>query len=82
LAAATVATIFAGSALAIFHWRQDKPFADVPASNPFGIGPLLIFAAAAIASAVLVSRFGSSGLLAATTTGAAAFAVHTIIAGI
>lgn len=67
-AATMAAVVFAGSGLAIFYWRQDKPFADVPASNPFEIGPLLIFAtifaAAAIASAVLVSRFGSSGLLA------------------
>ncbi|MGD9478605.1 MgtC/SapB family protein [Shinella sp. G-2] len=67
-AAATAAIVFVGSGLAIFYWGQDKPLADVPASNPFEIGPLLIFAtifaAAAIASAALVSRFGSSGLLA------------------
>ena len=57
------------------YWPQDRPFADVPTSNPFEIGPLLvfaaIFAAATIASAVLVSHFGSSGLLATTAlTGA------------
>jgi uncharacterized membrane protein (DUF4010 family) len=67
-AAAAAVIVFAGSAFAILYWRKDKPFAGVPASNPFEIGPLLIFAtvfaAAAIASAVLVSRFGSSGLLA------------------
>ena len=74
-AAATAAVVFAGSGFALFYWPQDRPFADVPTSNPFEIGPLLvfaaIFAAATITSAVLVSHFGSSGLLATTAlTGA------------
>ncbi|WP_119254673.1 MgtC/SapB family protein [Shinella zoogloeoides] len=69
-AAAAAAVVFAGSGFALFYWPQDRPFADVPTSNPFEIGPLLvfaaIFAAATIASAVLVSHFGSAGLLATT----------------
>jgi uncharacterized membrane protein (DUF4010 family) len=69
-AAVTAAIVFASSGLALFYWPQARPFADVPASNPFELGPLLIFAAifaaATIASAVLVSHFGSSGLLATT----------------
>lgn len=69
-AAATAAVIFSACGFAMFYWPQNKPFADVPASNPFEIGPLLIFATifavAGITSAVLVSQFGSSGLLATT----------------
>ena len=52
----------------MFCWPQDKPLTQVPASNPFEIGPLLIFAAifaaAAVANAVMVSQFGSVGFLA------------------
>ncbi|MDX3972511.1 MgtC/SapB family protein [Shinella sp.] len=62
------AILFAGCGLAMFYWPQDKPLTQVPASNPFEIGPLLIFAAifaaAAVASAVMVSQFGSVGFLA------------------
>lgn len=69
-AAASAAVVFAGTGLALLYRPRAKPFADVPASNPFEIGPLLIFAtifaAATIASAVLVSHFGSAGLLATT----------------
>ncbi|WP_313532248.1 DUF4010 domain-containing protein [Shinella sp.] len=67
-AASMAAILFAGCGLAMFYWPQDKPLTQVPASNPFEIGPLLIFAAifaaAAVASAVMVSQFGSVGFLA------------------
>jgi uncharacterized membrane protein (DUF4010 family) len=68
LAASIAATLFAGCGLAMFYWPQDKPLTQVPASNPFEIGPLVIFAAifaaAAVASAVMASQFGSVGFLA------------------
>lgn len=67
-AASMAAILFAGCGLAMFYWPQDKPLTQVPASNPFEIGLLLIFAAifaaAAVASAVMVSQFGSVGFLA------------------
>lgn len=69
-AAAIAAMVFAGFGFTVFYLRQDQPFAEVPASNPFEIGPLLvfatIFATAAVVSAILISHFGSSGLVATT----------------